>query len=115
MRKRNDPKVTWPPTHQVLCYMQNGDTCVLNFLLATLARWLSNQWSIGSISFIAGGMVVGNRPASAACARDVRSIPEFKRSPGGGNGNLFQYFGLENSMDRGVSQATVHGVAKSRT
>ena len=91
--------------------MQSGDTCVLNFLLATLARCLSNQWSIGSISFIAGGMVVENPPASAAYARDMGSIPEFKRSPG----NLFQYFGLENSMDRGVSQATVYGVVKSRT
>ena len=95
--------------------MQSGDTCVLNFLLATLARCLSNQWSIGSISFIAGGMVVENPPASAAYVRDMGSIPEFKRSPGGGNGNLFQYFGLENSMDRGVSQATVYGVVKSRT
>ena len=95
--------------------MQSGDTCVLNFLLATLARCLSNQSSIGSISFIAGGMVVENPPASAAYARDMGSIPEFKRSPGGGNGNLFQYFGLENSMDRGVSQATVYGVVKSRT
>ena len=29
------------------------------------------------------------------------------------NGNLFQYSCLENSMDRGGWQATVHGVAKS--
>ena len=35
--------------------------------------------------------------------------------PGGGNGNPLQYSCLENSMDRGAWQATVHGVAKSQT
>ena len=35
--------------------------------------------------------------------------------PGGGNGNPLQYSCLENPMDRGAWQATVHGVAKSRT
>ena len=33
-------------------------------------------------------------------------------SPGVGNGNLLQYSGLENSMDRETSQATLHGIAK---
>ena len=32
-----------------------------------------------------------------------------------GNGNPLQYPCLENPMDRGAWQATVHGVAKSRT
>ena len=32
-----------------------------------------------------------------------------------GNGNPFQYSCLENSMDRGAWQATVHGIVKSRT
>ena len=36
-------------------------------------------------------------------------------SPGGGNGNPFQYSYLENSMDRVAWWATVHGVAKSQT
>ena len=31
------------------------------------------------------------------------------------NGYRLQYSGLENSMDRGAWQATVHGVAKSWT
>ena len=35
------------------------------------------------------------------------------RSPGEGNGNPLQYSCLENSMDRGSSQATIHGVAES--
>ena len=53
--------------------------------------------------------------ASAGDARDVGLIPGLGRSPGGGNGNLFQYSCLENPTDRGAWWATVHGVAKSRT
>ena len=34
------------------------------------------------------------------------------RSPGEGHGNPLQYSGLENPMDRGAWQATVHEVAK---
>ena len=37
------------------------------------------------------------------------------RSPGKGNGNPLQYSCLENPMDRGAWQATVHGAAKRRT
>ena len=42
-------------------------------------------------------------------------IPESGRSPGEGNGSPLQYSCLEKPMDRGAWQATVHGVAKSRT
>ena len=52
---------------------------------------------------------------SAYNARDLGSIPGSGRSPGEGNGNPPQYSCLENSMDRGAWQATVHGVAKSWT
>ena len=48
-------------------------------------------------------------------ARDVGSIPGLGRFPGGGNGNPLQYSCLENPMDRGDWQATVHGVTKSPT
>ena len=43
---------------------------------------------------------------------DMGSIPGSGRSPGDGNGKLLQYSCLGNPMDRGVWQATVHGVAK---
>ena len=43
------------------------------------------------------------------------SITGLGSSPGEGNGNPFQYFCLENPMDRGALWATVHGVAKSWT
>ena len=37
-------------------------------------------------------------------------IPQWGRSPEGGNGNPLQYSCLENPMDRGAWQATVHRV-----
>ena len=43
------------------------------------------------------------------------SIPGLGKSPGGGNGNPFQYSCMENSMDRGAWRATIHRVAKSWT
>ena len=42
-------------------------------------------------------------------------IPEVGRSLQGGYSNLLQYSCLENPMDRGAWQATVHGVTKSQT
>ena len=52
---------------------------------------------------------------SACNAADPDSIPGSGRSPGEGNGYPLQYSCLENSMDRGAWQATVHDIAKSRT
>ena len=46
---------------------------------------------------------------------DLGSIPGLGRSLEEGNGYPLQFAGLENFMDRGVWQATVHGVTKSRT
>ena len=53
--------------------------------------------------------------ASACNVGDPGSIPGLGRSPGEGNGNPLQYSCLENPMDRGAWQATVHGVSKSWT
>ena len=53
-----------------------------------------------------GGSVVKKLPANVG---DTGLIPGLERSPGEGNGNPLQYFCLENSMDRGAWQATVHG------
>ena len=62
------------------------------------------------------GFPDGSDGQESACnAGDPSSIPESGRSPGEGNGNPLQYSCLENSMDRGAWQATVHGVAKSQT
>ena len=60
-------------------------------------------------------LVVKNPPASAGDRRDVGSIPGSGGSPGGGHGIPLQYSCLENPMDRGAWQATVHSVAESQT
>ena len=52
---------------------------------------------------------------SACSMEDLGSILRFGRSPGERNGNPLQYSCLENSMNRGVWWAILHGVAKSRT
>ena len=50
-----------------------------------------------------------------AGGEDAGLIPGSGRSLGVGNSNPLQYPCLENSMDRGAWQATIHGVAKSQT
>ena len=49
---------------------------------------------------------------SAYDVGDLGSVSGSGRSSGEGHGNPFQYSCLENSMDRGAWQATVHGVSK---
>ena len=49
---------------------------------------------------------------SACNAGDPGSIPGSGRSPREGNGNPLQYSCLENPMERGAWQATVHGVTR---
>ena len=58
-------------------------------------------------------LVLKNLPVNTGDLRDEGSIPGLGRSPGGGHGNPLQYPCLENPMDRGAWQATVHGVTKS--
>ena len=60
-------------------------------------------------------LVVKNPSASARDVRDVGSSPGSGRFPGEGHGNPLQYSCLENPMDRGAWQATVHRVTKSQT
>ena len=60
-------------------------------------------------------LVVKNLPANAGDVRDLGSIHGSGRSPGGGHGNPLQYSYLDNPMDRGAWQATIHRVTKTRT
>ena len=55
--------------------------------------------------------MIKNLPANAG---NVGLIPRLERSPGEGNGNPLQYSCLENPMETGAWQATVHGVVKER-
>ena len=52
---------------------------------------------------------VKNLPVNAGA---LGSILGLGRSPGGGHGNPLQYSCLENPMDRGARQATVHRVTR---
>ena len=65
-----------------------------------------------------GGSVVKNLPANVRDARDkgdVSSIPELRRSPGGGNGIPLQYSFLENPTEEEPGGLTAHGLTSSQT
>ena len=61
------------------------------------------------------GSAVKNSPVHTADTGRLWVNPWVGTTPGEGNGNPFQYYCLENIMDRRAWQATVHGVAKSQT
>ena len=71
----------------------------INYCFHRLPQWLSGRES----------------DCNAGATGYVGSIPWWGRSPGGGNGNPFQYPCLEKSMNRRSWQVAVHGVAKSQT
>ena len=60
-------------------------------------------------------LVLKSLPASGGDIRDMDSIPGSGISPGGGSGSPLLCSCLENPLDRGAWQATVHRVAKSRS
>ena len=64
---------------------------------------LQDGWSdlVSRLICIAWSLLGGSDGKESACnVGDLGSIPGLRRSPGEGNGNPFQYCGLENSMDR---------------
>ena len=78
-------------------YIVNYSICLS--VLGVLPQWLSGKESA----------------CNAEDTGDVGLILGSGRSPGGGKDNPLQYSCLENPMDRGAWQATVHRVAKSQT
>ena len=60
-------------------------------------------------------LVVKNLPADLGDVRDVDLVPGLGRSPEEGNANPLQCSCLENPIDRGAWQATVHGITKCQT
>ena len=50
---------------------------------------------------------------SACSVGDLGLIPRLGRSPGEGNGNPLHDSSLENPIERGAWQSTVHGVTES--
>ena len=88
------------------CHRAAKPVCHKQWSLCTLEPVLSNKRSQG---------FPGGTSGNAGDIRDVGSIPGPGRNPGQGNGNLLQYSGLENPMDRGAQHAAVHRVTKSQT
>ena len=59
--------------------------------------------------------MVKNLLANTKDVKDVGSVPGLGRIPGVGNGKQLQYSCLDDFVDRGARQATVHGVVKNWT
>ena len=87
----------------------------------TLGKWLTMTkptfiYKMGSYLPHGASLVAQTVSKASACnAGDLGLIPGMGRSPGEGNGNSLQYSCLENAMDRGAWQDTVHRVANSET
>ena len=62
-----------------------------------------------------GGSAIKKSACEAGAAGATSLLPGSGRSPGGGYGNPLQNSCLENPMDRGAWQATVHRISKSQT
>ena len=77
---------------------------------------VKNTASARDLRDITLGFPGGSNSKESACnAGDLGSVPGSGRAPAEGNGNLLQYSCLENSMNRGAWQVTVHGIPKSWT
>ena len=68
-------------------------------LMMVQLDFLTLQWASQVV------LVVKNPSATAGDIRDMGSIPEWERSPGGEHGNPLQHSCLENPMDREALQA----------
>ena len=75
----------------------------------------SAEDNLSFLGVLQGALVVKNPPANAGDTGYIGSIPGLESSLGEENGNPLQYTCLENPMDRGAWQATVHEVIKSQT
>ena len=84
-------------------------------LLMCMLSLFSHVWFFATPWIVAWASLVVSGKESACNAGvtgDAGLIPGLGRSPGGGNGNLCQYYCMENPMDRGAWWATVRGILK---
>ena len=75
----------------------------------------SNYYTNGVTVLFFGDFPIDHIKIVAGDRRDMVSIPGLGISPGEGNGNPLQCSCLENPMNTGARQATVHRVTKSQT
>ena len=88
-----------------VCVVGGGGLCIVGCLAVSLV----------STQYFPSGATGKESACNAGDPRGAGLIPGSGSSPGGGNGNPFQYSCLENPMDRGASWATVHETTKSHT
>ena len=81
------------------------------YIYVCVCVYIKYVWGMGASQVL---LVVQNPPSSAEDIRDMGLIPGSEKSCGKGRGNTLQYSCLENPMDRGAPQATVHRFAKSQ-
>ena len=108
-------ELVMPPNHLTLCwpllFLPSSSPSIRVFFKES-ALYMAFKWHLQLITLHLHSLVVQlvkNPPAT----RDLALIPGLGRSPWEGNSYPLQYSCLENSMDRGAWQTTVHGVAKS--
>ena len=92
-------KALWEIHSTVFCLIRRSVSLCFSFEInynPRLCQWLSGK-------------------ESTCSAGDVGLILGSGRFPGAGHGSPLQYSCLENPVDRGAWQATVHGVANSGT
>ena len=90
----------WQPTPVFLPGESQRRGSLVAAVYGVTQSWTRLKWLSSSIKSTTG---------------DLGSIPGSGRSPGEGNGKPLQYPCLENSMDGGAWQTTVHGIIKSQT
>ena len=119
----------WLYAQALTVYFYGGYGCSFQccFLVFRFSSCLLKQWCMAQIQgfillalrefpeVLFLSLVNNSENMGDGFARKPGFDPGLGRSPGEGNGNPLQYSYLENPMDRGAWQATVHRVAKSRT
>ena len=103
--------IALPPVFQVLCLKTRNDCS------SDLLGYWEGQKCLYIYIHKALGFPGGTSGKESAMQETWVAvwISKLGRSHGVGNGNALQYSCLENSMNRGAWQATVHGVTKSQT
>ena len=92
------------------CLLQSGPKVAI--FLDTESRMVVARFGIPSCLI---GLKKKKKSANSGESRDAGSIQGSGRTPGAGKGKPLQYSCLENPMEGGAWQATVHRVAESQT
>ena len=101
-------------SHRPILCLSIYPSILFIYLWMYLYFYISHPFNLWPVPGIVLGFPGGSDGKESTCnAGDLGSIPRLGRSPGEGNGYPMQYSCLENSMDRGAWQTTVHRVTKS--